>query len=186
MFTGIIERLGTARRLLPGRTGLEVSADLADLRLGESVAVNGVCLTATRSAQGLAAFDLSPETLSRTTLGALKAGDKVNLERALRLCDRVGGHLVTGHVDGKGRIVAKKPSGGGQELTVLFPAALRRFLAVKGSIAVEGVSLTVAGLRGNRATVALVPFTLRNTNLGGKRMGDEVNLEIDLIARYLR
>jgi len=186
MFTGIIESLGRVQGAPSGRTGLRVAADFPDVRLGESIAVNGVCLTVSRAAAGALDFDLSAETLRRTTLGSLRPGERVNLERALRLSDRIGGHLVTGHVDGKGRIVSLVGGRAAKEMTVLFPAELRRFLALKGSLAVEGVSLTIAGLRGNRVSAALIAQTLRATTLGEKRAGDEVNLEADLIARYLR
>jgi riboflavin synthase alpha subunit len=186
MFTGIVEGLGKVRQVSPGRAGLEVETDLADVRLGESIAVNGACLTVSRVAPGVVGFDISPETLKKTTLGSAVKGGAVNLERALRLSDRLGGHLMSGHVDAAGRIVALKGSGSGREMAVLFPAELRRYLVPKGSVAVEGVSLTIAALHGCRATLALVPHTLKSTNLAKKRVGDRVNLEVDTLARYLR
>ena len=179
MFTGIVESLGRVRRLAPA--GLAVDTGFADVELGESIAVNGVCLTVSRDEAGLVSFDVSAETLKKTTLGALRRGEAVNLERALRLSDRLGGHLMTGHVDGVGRVAAA-----GTRFVVVVPAELRRFLALKGSLAVEGVSLTIASLHGCRAAAALVPHTLKSTSLGRKRVGDRVNVEIDLIARYLR
>jgi riboflavin synthase len=163
-----------------------VETGFADVQLGESIAVNGACLTVSRAESGVVGFDVSPETLKKTTLGSVGRGEAVNLERALRLSDRLGGHLVTGHVDAAGRIVALKGSGSGKEMAVIFPAELRRYLAPKGSVAVDGVSLTIAALHGCRVTLALVPHTLKSTNLAQKRVGDRVNLEIDPIARYLR
>ena len=186
MFTGIIESLGTVRQLSPGRTGLVVETALTDVKLGESIAVNGACLTVSRTGRGELGFDVSPETLKKTTLGALRRGEMVNLERALRLSDRLGGPLMTGHVDAPGRIVALKGAASGKEMAVLFPAELRKYLAPKGSVAVEGVSLTIAALHGGRVTLALVPHTLKSTNLAKKRVGDRVNLEVDALARYLR
>jgi riboflavin synthase len=186
MFTGIVEGLGRVRRLAPGHGGLEVAAGLPEVRLGESIAVNGACLTVSRSGPGVVGFDVSPETLRSTTLGSLRRGETVNLERALRLSDRLGGHLMTGHVDAAGRIVALKGAASGKEMAVLFPAELRKYLERKGSVAVEGVSLTIAAVHGCRVTLALVPHTLRSTNLADKRVGDRVNLEVDPIARYLR
>jgi riboflavin synthase alpha subunit len=186
MFTGIVESLGKVRGVAQGRTGLVIETGFQDVRLGESIAVNGACLTVSRSGSGVVGFDISPETLKKTTLGSLRKGEAVNLERALRLGDRLGGHLMTGHVDAAGRIAAIKAVASGKELAVLFPAELRRYLALKGSVAVEGVSLTIAAVHGCRVTLALVPHTLQNTNLAKKRVGDRVNLEVDPIARYLR
>jgi riboflavin synthase len=186
MFTGIVESLGKVRRLSPGLAGFVVEADFADVRLGESIAVNGACLTVSRIRPGALGFDISPESLTKTTLGSLRKGETVNLERALRLSDRLGGHLMTGHVDAAGRIVAMKGAASGKEMSVLFPPELRKYLALKGSVAVEGVSLTIAALHGCRVTLALVPHTLRSTNLAKKRVGDRVNVEVDALARYLR
>jgi len=186
MFTGIIEEIGKVKETAGKKGVLVLETSFSDLRTGESIAVNGVCLTVSRTEKDLVSFDLSPETLTKTTLGKLKTGQPVNLERALRLGDRVGGHLVTGHIDGKGKILAIRKTGTGKEITILFPAGIKKYLAVKGSVAIEGISLTVAGLFGNRLSVALIPYTLDKTNLGKKRVGDEMNLEIDIIARYLK
>ena len=186
MFTGIIEEIGKVKEIAGKKGVLTLETSFSDLRAGESVAVNGVCLTAKELKNGLAIFDLSPETLKKTTLEKLKTKQPVNLERALRLSDRIGGHLVTGHIDGKGKIIAVRKTGPGKEVTILFPAEIKKYLAIKGSVAIEGISLTVTGLSGNRLSVALVPYTLNKTNLGEKRVGDEVNLEIDIIARYLK
>ena len=185
MFTGIIEEIGKVKEIAGKKGVLTLETSFSDLRTGESIAVNGVCLTISRTKNNLASFDLSPETLKKTSLGRLKIGQPVNLERALRLGDRIGGHLVTGHIDGKGKIIAVRKTGPGKEVTILFPAEIRKYLAVKGSVAIEGISLTVAGLSGNRLSVALIPYTLNKTNLGGKRVGGEVNLEVDIIAKYV-
>jgi riboflavin synthase len=186
MFTGIIEEIGKVKETAEKRGVLTLKTSFSDLRAGESVAVNGVCLTVNKSRNGLADFDVSPETLKKTTLGKLKNGQPVNLERALRLGDRIGGHLVTGHIDGTGKILAIRKTGSGKEITILFPTEIKKYLAVKGSVTIDGISLTPAGLSGNRLSVALVPYTLNKTNLGKKRVGDEINLEVDVIARYLK
>jgi riboflavin synthase alpha subunit len=190
MFSGIVETVGTIHgvRATPAGRRIRVGGNFAGgrLRLGESVAVDGVCLTVQRRAQG--GFDATavPETLRLTTLGRLRKGARVNLERALRYGDRVGGHLVQGHVDGLGRV--RDWSGGRTErrLRLWAPPAVRRDLVRKGSVAVNGVSLTVAGTSRSGFEVALVPHTLAATNLGGLRPGDPVNLEVDIFARYLR
>lgn len=185
MFTGIIEAVGTVDSL--GRSRLAVRCDLAEVRAGDSVAVNGVCLTARGAgAGGRLEFDVSPETLTRTTLGALAPGDPVNLEQALRLCDRLGGHLVTGHVDAPGRVSVLRRAGNAVMMEIVAPPELAGYLVPKGSVAVEGVSLTVAVAAGGRFTVALVPQTIDRCNLGRKRPGAAVNIEIDILARYLR
>jgi riboflavin synthase alpha subunit len=185
MFTGIIEKIGEVRSLRRGETGLvEIESGWADLEIGESIAVSGVCLTVEASDGGRFRATLSPETLRRTTLGDLGPGDAVNLERALRLGDRLGGHFVAGHVDCVGRVTALDRRGDAGELVVQFPADLAPYLAVKGSVAVDGVSLTVAELRGDRFTVALIKQTLDTTTLGRRRAGDAVNLEADLLARH--
>ena len=157
MFTGIIEEVGKVKEVAGKKGVLSLETSFSDLRTGESMAVNGVCLTVKELKNGRADFDLSPETLKKTTLGKLKTGQPVNLERALRLGDRIGGHLVTGHIDGKGKILAIRKTGPGKEATILFPAEIRKYLAVKGSVSIEGISLTVAGLSGNRFSVALIP-----------------------------
>jgi riboflavin synthase len=189
MFTGLIETVGRVKRVAPGRgaTRLAIASALpsAAMRDGESVAVDGVCLTvARRSGAGFEA-DVVAETLSRTTLGRLRAGDAVHLERSLTLQDRLGGHLVQGHVDAVGKVLSLSRHGGDVRLVIGLPASLRRFVAEKGSIAVHGVSLTVAAIRRGALTVALIPATLAATKLGSLKPGDGVNLEADVIARYL-
>lgn len=189
MFTGIIEEIGTVSALV--RAGAEARVAIrgpdvaAALRLGESVAVDGACLTVAALAPAGFWADVSAETLTRTTLGAARSGTRVNLERPLRVGDRLGGHLVTGHVDGVGILQARRSEGAAQLVQVRFPRALAPLIALKGSIAVDGVSLTVASISGDTLGVALIPYTARGTTLGRKRPGDAVNLEADLIAKHL-
>jgi riboflavin synthase len=189
VFTGIIESMGTVRELVRRRSGarahIGAGAMAKTLQIGESIAVDGACLTVTGVKADGFTCDLSPETLSRTTLGALRAGMRVNLERPLRLGDRLGGHLVTGHVDGVGWIAGRARQGDGEFMRFRFPTGLDRLLVMKGSIAVDGISLTVAELSRNTFGVALIPHTLRATTLGGKRVGDPVNLEGDLMGKYV-
>ena len=191
MFTGLVEALGrigavetvgSGRRL---RVGVPEEAAWR-LALGESVAVSGVCLTVVEETPGRLSFDLAEETLRVTTLGELRAGDPVNLERPLRLDGRLGGHLVLGHVDGIGRVTAVRPEGDGARLEVAVPRGLRPLLIPKGSVTVDGVSLTVAGLEESAFAVALIPHTLAVTTLGRRRAGDAVNLEMDVIGKYVR
>jgi riboflavin synthase len=153
---------------------------------GESVAVSGVCLTVAGAGPGWFAADASPETLRRTTLGRLRAGSPVNLERALRLSDRLGGHLVLGHVDGVSRVSAVRPAGAFTVMRLSLPGALAAEVAEKGSVAIDGVSLTVSALGADWFEVTLVPATLDGTTMGSRRPGDEVNFETDVIAKYVR
>ncbi len=189
MFTGIIEAVGSLRRLV--RRGenaqLEIAAAAlaATARLGDSIAVNGACLTIAALAGDFLVCDLSTETLVRTTLGGLRKGSRVNLERPLALGDRVGGHLVTGHVDAVGHVLGRTPQGEGAILRVSFPPSLGLLLVQKGSIAIDGVSLTVANLASSHFDVAVIPYTLKETTLGERRAGDPVNLEADLIGKYI-
>ena len=190
MYTGIVEERGTVRRAGPR---LEVACRTVgrDSPPGASVAVNGVCLTVVdrREEEGsgpvVLAFDLSSETLSRTSRGGLSPGAPVTLERPLTLLSRLGGHLVQGHVDGVGEVVEVREVPPGREVTIRVPDRLRRYVVEKGSIAVDGVSLTVTGVEDRAFGVALVPFTLAATTLGSVRAGDRVNLEVDVVARYV-
>jgi riboflavin synthase len=189
MFTGLIEDVGTvdALRFSKGSAVLSVRTNLPlrSLPLGASVAVNGACLTVVKKSKGTFTVDVSPETLHRTSLETLGVGSLVNLERPMRLQDRLGGHLVTGHVDGIGTISAITKQG---EFTVFIfqvPVHLARFLISKGSVAVDGISLTVNDRRRFRFSAAIIPFTLQHTNLRACRVGDKVNLETDLIGKYI-
>jgi riboflavin synthase len=190
MFTGIIQSVGRIERLEPrgGDVRLVVDTaglDLSDVQLGDSIAVSGVCLTAvTLEARGFGA-DVSNETLSLTTLGKLKAGDPVNLEKALRLADRLGGHLVSGHVDGLGKVVSITADGRSQRWTFEVPIALARYIAAKGSVCIDGTSLTVNEVAGQRFGVNLIPHTVEHTAFHARRVGDAVNIEVDVIARYV-
>ncbi len=189
MFTGLVEELGTIEAIEPRgegrRFGIRAAAVLADARVGDSLAVDGCCLTLVERADDRFAVEAVPETLARTTLGERRAGDRVNLERALRFDQRLGGHLVQGHVDGVGTVRAVVPEGAGARVTIDVPAALARFVAEKGSLAVDGVSLTVAREVADGCEVVLIPHTLAHTTAGDWRAGRRVNLEVDLVARYL-
>jgi len=190
MFTGIIQALGKIARveMHGGDTRLWIDAsqlDLADVAVGDSICVSGVCLTAIALDGAQFAADVSVETLSCTTLGALKIGNGVNLEKSLRLADRLGGHLVSGHVDGVGKVIAVAPDARSQRWTFELPDALARYVAAKGSICIDGVSLTVNEVEHNRFGVNLIPHTIDVTTFRDKRAGDAVNIEVDLIARYV-
>ena len=190
MFSGIVEEVGRIVGIeAPGGAGrrLWIAARdvLEDARVGDSIAVSGCCLTAIAVEPGRFAVEAVPETLSRTTLGEWREGEAVNLERALRLDQRIGGHLVQGHVDGVGEIQAVAEEGVGRRLFLSVPAPLARFVAEKGSLAVDGVSLTVAAADGASCEIALIPHTLRATVAGSYSAAGRVNLEIDLVARYL-
>jgi len=189
MFTGLVEERGAVRRAepRPGGRRLWIGAArvLEDAGVGDSIAVNGCCLTVAALEPGAFAADAVPETLSRTTLGALAPGAPVNLERSLRVDQRLGGHWVQGHVDGVAEVRAIVPEGEGRRLTLRLPVGLERFVAEKGSIAVDGVSLTVAACRGRDCEIALIPHTLAVTVAGEYRDGARVNVEVDVIARYI-
>jgi riboflavin synthase len=190
MFTGIVQAIGSIVRAEPrgGDARLFISTgalDTVDVAIGDSICVSGVCLTAVAiDAAGLAA-DVSTETLSRTTLGMVKSGDCVNLEKSLRLSDRLGGHLVSGHVDGVGRVVAIEADARSQRWTFEVPSELSRYIAAKGSICIDGVSLTVNEVASDRFGVNLIPHTIGATTFQYKRVADAVNIEVDLIARYV-
>lgn len=190
MFTGLVSDVGVVERISPRQGGARLTlrpktlpADA--LALGESVACCGVCLTVVERGGGLVSFDAVPETLARTTIGAWRPGSPVNLERALAPSDRLGGHLVQGHVDAVGEVVRRTPEGQGARLRISLPAAIAPLVAEKGSIAVDGVSLTVAAVARDAFEVALIPETLARTTLGAAEPGTKVNLEADVIARHV-
>jgi len=190
MFTGLVEELGTVRAVIPNATGarleIEAGAVLADAALGSSIAVNGCCLTATELGDGWWGADAVEETLRRTCLGALRTGDRVNLERPVRLADRLGGHIVQGHVDGVGQIAERETlADGSTRVAVAADDTILRYVVEKGSIAVDGVSLTVVRAGDNSFAVALIPHTIAVTALGRKEVGGRVNLEVDMIAKYV-
>jgi riboflavin synthase len=189
VFTGIVKEVGVVRSVEGGDEGVRIAIDAprtaAGAALGDSVAIGGVCLTLTANVDGALAFDAVPETLRRSSLGRLGAGDRVNVEPAVRAGDRLDGHIVQGHVDGIGHVRALEPEGDGSRLTVELPPELLRSCVEKGSIALEGVSLTVAALDDESIDIALVPHTLAATTLGALAPGDAVNIEVDVLAKYV-
>jgi riboflavin synthase len=185
VFSGIIEALGTVRARTSGGVEVAPRMPFADLEIGESIAVNGACLTVASVSGDHFAADVMPETWHRTTLGALAEGMTVNLERSLRLGDRVGGHMVSGHVDGTGIVTALREDGNARWVTIATPDDLIDLVAEKGCIAVDGISLTVVDVFEAAFTVSLIPVTLAATVAGAWRVGTSVNLEVDLIARYV-
>jgi len=190
MFTGIVTTVGRIARIqaLGGDTRLTIAGSsdyFSDVALGDSISVAGVCLTAVQLEGDRFAADVSVETLTVTTLGTLREGDPVNLEKALRLADRLGGHLVSGHVDGVGKIISITPDARSLRWVFEVPKPLSRYTAVKGSVCIDGVSLTVNEVDGVRFGVNLIPHTLQATTFGARQVGDTVNIEVDLVARYL-
>lgn len=189
MFTGIVEEMGTVRRLnqSPNRCELELSASkvLEGTQIGDSIAVNGVCLTVIRLGEEHFTADVMPETLRRSNLGQLKPGSRVNLERAMAANGRFGGHIVAGHIDGTGKIRAMQPEGNAVLVTISATPELLRYVVEKGSIAIDGISLTVANVSHTDFTVSLIPHTGEETTLLKHRPGEIVNLETDIIGKYV-
>jgi riboflavin synthase len=189
MFTGLVETLGTVRELLPEGAGQQLTIAAPglteELTVGESVAVNGACLTVVARDAATCRFQVGPETLLRTNLGELHPGDRVNLERSLRPGDRLGGHFVQGHIDGRGHIARRLPDGEWETVWFDCPRELAEQMVPKGSVAVDGVSLTLVEVTATGFSVALIPHTLANTTLGFKGPGATVNLETDLLAKYV-
>lgn len=189
MFTGLVEELGRVARVEERPAGrrfwIEAGRVLEGTRVGDSIACSGCCLTAVEVAAGGFAVEAVPETLARTTLGGWQPGTRVNLERSLQLGERLGGHLVQGHVDAVGEVLAVTAEGDGRRVAIALPAEIRRFVPLKGSLAVDGVSLTVAGLTATGCEIAYIPHTLAVTTAGDYARGAHVNLEVDLLARYL-
>ena len=190
MFTGIVEELGTVRRVLPGaRAGKIVIGArkvLEDVHIGDSIAVNGVCLTVVSASADEFTADVMPETLRKSGLGALKAGDPVDLERAMAANGRFGGHIVSGHIDGVGRIVETRPEENAVIVTISAPPEILALIVEKGSIAIDGISLTVASLSRTTFSVSLIPHTAAQTVLLKKHAGDVVNLENDIVGKYVQ
>jgi riboflavin synthase len=189
MFTGIVTDIGRVRSVRQTdrdrRYEIETVWDTASIDLGASISHAGCCLTVTEKGEGWFAVEVSGETLSKTRLGDWAEGTRVNLERAARLGDELGGHIVSGHVDGLGEVISITPEGGSHRIVIEAPAPLHRFIAPKGSITVDGVSLTVNGVQERRFDLNIIPHTWDATTLGGLKVGDRVNLEIDMLARYL-
>jgi riboflavin synthase len=190
MFTGLVQRLATVQQITPEGPGVRLTLTEADLAqqaaLGDSIAVNGCCLTVVEISRDTLAFEAGPETLAKTTLNALAAGDQVNLESSLCLGDTLGGHLVSGHVDGVGSVVQRDEDAEWVTFWIQVPGELARQMASKGSVAVDGVSLTLVEVQADRFSVALIPHTLGVTTLGTRRVGDRVNIETDLLAKYVQ
>ncbi len=189
MFSGIIEDLGTVKGLKTSEKGMLITLrtvlPVARIKIGDSIAVNGACLTVIAKGRGTIAMEVSAETLRRTVLGQLKVRDRVNLERSLTLGTLLNGHMVSGHVDGVGKIVSIKPEGDSRLYEFEAPANEARYLVEKGSVAVDGTSLTVFSIRGRRFTCALIPHTLKVTTLGVKGVGAAVNIESDMLGKYV-
>lgn len=187
MFSGIVEEVGRVREVSPSRLVVAARKALNGVKVGDSIAVNGACLTVVKRTDSMFLVDLSPETLRRTNLGSLKCGQAVNLERALAFGDRLGGHIVQGHVDGSGKVISAKAEEGQNFYTFRFsiPARLIPYIVEKGFIAVDGISLTVVKRLASSFTVAVIPYTYSNTNFSEKRVGDPVNLEVDIVAKYV-
>jgi len=186
VFTGIIEELGRVVSAAGGKLVIAASKVTAGMEAGASIAVNGVCLTVTDFNQNSFSVKVMPETLRRTNLGRLTSGDRVNLERALPLGGRLGGHLVEGHVDNVGRVVSITREGEARLISFYAPPEVMDYLVEKGFIAVDGVSLTIVSKNSGSFGVSVVDYTLKNTNLGNRRVGDTVNLEVDIIAKYVK
>jgi riboflavin synthase len=189
MFTGIVTDVGRVRRIQATardhRYEIETTFDTATIDLGASISHAGCCLTVTETGPGWFAVEVSGETLSKTTLGDWAEGTRINLERAAKLGDELGGHIVSGHVDGLGTVLSITPEGGSHRLVIEAPAPLHRYIAAKGSITVDGVSLTVNAVEGRAFGLNIIPHTWDHTTLGGLQVGNSVNLEIDMLARYL-
>jgi riboflavin synthase len=190
VFTGLIESQGVVTRLdrVSGGGQMEVYAPEfgRDMAIGDSIAVDGVCLTVVKFIRGAFVADVSEETLSKTTLGGLHQGGKVNLERAVRLSDRLGGHIVTGHIDGLGRLLLRHPAGNSTVYQFQIPPSLLDYVVPKGSIAIDGISLTVAQIKGESIAAAVVPHTEASTTLKDKAIGSTVNVEVDMMAKYVK
>ena len=189
MFTGIIEGLGTVKSLTRAagglRMGIEADFSVDKIKIGDSIAVSGACLTLVHFQDNIFEVDVAPETLVKTTLGKAKRGDKVNLERALRLGDRLDGHMVTGHVDGVGVVKAMRPLANAMLFAFGVPEALLRYIVQKGSVAVDGISLTVNACKRGAFDVSIIPHTAKMTTMGFKKVGDSVNIETDILGKYV-
>ncbi|MCH2511630.1 MAG: riboflavin synthase [Chloroflexi bacterium] len=185
MFTGIVEEVGVVAKISDIGMTVRATKVTEDLKLGDSIAVNGACLTAVSFDRTEFSVDLSPETMRRTSLDQLSVGGPVNLERALLASDRMGGHIMQGHVDGTGRVMSTKRDGDSTVFRIRVPKRLQRYIVEKGFVAVDGISLTVVKRGASSFTLAVIPYTLKNTNLASLSVGDRVNLEADILAKYV-
>jgi len=185
MFTGIVEEIGTINSLVNSVLTIQAEQVLADIKLGDSISVNGTCLTVVNFTESKFSVDLAPETLRRTAFGNLNPGDTVNLERALAANDRFGGHMVQGHVDATGRVISIRDEGDSSIFRISNPKRLKRYLVEKGFIAVDGISLTIVKVFTSSFTLSVIPYTRMNTNLRDQLIGGKVNLEVDILAKYV-
>ncbi len=185
MFTGIIEEVGRLKSLDGGRIEISCTKILSDMKIGDSVAVNGICLTVVDFGENFFAADVMPETFRKTSLAELNRGGIVNLERALKLGDRFGGHIVSGHIDGVGKILSIRPEGNALLIDVAAESFLLRQIAPKGSVALDGISLTVVNVGSENFSVSMIPHTRAVTNFQNKRVGSHVNIETDVLAKYV-
>ena len=185
MFTGIIEEVGRVRQIGGGVLSIDAQRVLEDVQLGDSICVNGICLTVTSFDARHFTADVMPETIRRTSLAELKKGSPVNLERALTLASRLGGHIVSGHIDGTGEVLSLKQEGNAVLLNIQATSALLRYIVEKGSVAIDGISLTVAAVGDSDFTVSLIPHTLQSTNLHTKKKGSHVSIETDIVGKYI-
>lgn len=189
MFTGIIEEVGKVKTIIHGSSSIKLSIEcihiMQDVRLGDSIAVNGICLTVSDLEKGWFSADVMPETMRKTNLGKLRLSEKVNLERALKLSDRLGGHIVSGHIDGTGTIIGRRDEDNAVWITIEAPQAILKYIVQKGSVALDGTSLTVAYIDEKCFKVSLIPLTRGVTTLGMKNAGDIVNIECDVIGKYI-
>ena len=185
MFTGIVEEIGTINNLVNSVLTIQAEKVLTDIKLGDSIAVNGTCLTVVNFTESKFSVDLAPETLRRTTFGDLNSGDTVNLERALSANDRFGGHMVQGHVDATGRVISIRDEGDSSIFRISNPKRLKPYLVEKGFIAIDGISLTIVKALTSSFTLSVIPYTRINTNLRDQRIGGKVNLEVDILAKYV-
>jgi len=187
MFTGIIQQTGIFKEYKRGKQELAIKAPefLSRLEIGDSLAINGVCLTLTHKEKDSLFFHLSQETLNRTNLGSLRRGDRLNLESSLTLSMPLSGHLVTGHIDSTGKVMMLEKKGAGKRISISFPADLRPYFILKGSVAIDGVSLTIAKINPSSFEAELIPLTLESSNLGQRKIGDRVNIECDMIGKYV-
>lgn len=189
MFTGIVEELGKVKEIIPGSMSIKLTIScqkiMDDVKIGDSIAVDGICLTVTDRSTSAFIADVMPETMRKTSLVSLKVGDKVNLERALRLSDRLGGHIVSGHIDGTGVVSGKEEEDNAVWFEISAHSDILRYIVVKGSIALDGTSLTVAYVDDKCFKVSLIPLTAGVTTLGSKKIGDRINIECDMLGKYV-
>ncbi|WP_340690717.1 riboflavin synthase [Hydrogenobacter thermophilus] len=187
MFTGLVEDVGKVKNIKISSKGgtLEVITSLKEIKVGDSIAVNGVCLTVTKVEDSIISFDLSPETLKRSNLSKVFVGDLVNLERAIKVGDRLGGHILLGHVDFTSRIESFRSVGDHYELKIYIPDEWILYFVEKGSVGIDGISLTVNTVEGNLISLNIIPHTYQNTNLKGRKEGDHVNIEVDILGKYV-